>query len=345
MYDYGKIVDCLLEWYDCHKRELPWRENPDPYYVWVSEIMLQQTRVEAVKEYFRRFIQVLPDVEALAKAPQEQLLKLWEGLGYYNRVRNMQVAAKTVVEEYEGIFPSDYKELLKLKGIGNYTAGAIASIAFGQKVPAVDGNVLRVMKRLAGSYDDILKASVKKELEKQLLPIMPARSGAFNQAIMDLGAMVCIPNGQPLCTQCPLAEFCVAKAKNIVMELPVKTKKKPRKIEEKTILLLEYQGKYAIRKRKQKGLLAGMWELPSVEGKCTKEEIERILTPENTEISVQQLGDYVHIFSHIEWHMTGYGIVLQKIPDTEEDYVWVTIDELRKQYAVPTAFSAYLEGL
>lgn len=344
MYDYSKIAAPLLEWYDCHKRDLPWRKNANPYYVWVSEIMLQQTRVEAVKDYFRRFIQALPSVEALAEAPEEQLLKLWEGLGYYNRVRNMQQAAKTVMEEYQGVFPADYEELLKLKGIGTYTAGAIVSIAYGQKVPAVDGNVLRVMKRLAGSYDDILKASVKKELEKQLLPIMPERAGAFNQAIMDLGAMVCIPNGQPLCEQCPLEKMCIARKRGIVMELPVKTKKKARKIEEKTILLLECQGKYAIRKRRAKGLLAGMWELPSVEGKCSRKEIEKILSKDNDEVFVRELGDSVHIFSHIEWHMTGYGISLPK-PLHTEGYVWVTPEELQEQYAVPAAFSVYLETL
>lgn len=341
MYDYGKIVEDLLNWYDSHARVLPWRSDPKPYYVWVSEIMLQQTRVEAVKEYFKRFIEALPTVEALAGASEEQLLKLWEGLGYYNRVRNMQAAAITVVEEYGGTIPSDYEELLTLKGIGSYTAGAIASIAYGKRVPAVDGNVLRVMKRLSGSYDDIGKASVKKELETTLAAIMPERAGAFNQAVMDLGAMVCIPNGQPLCNECPLLKHCEAKKKNIEMELPVKAKKKARRVEEKTILLLEYQGKYALRKRAAKGLLAGLWELPSIEGKCSKKELMKLLKEEMQETTVVELGEGVHIFSHVEWAMIGYRISLAE-PLDQPDYVWATPKELQEVYAVPTAFSKYL---
>ena len=232
-YDYRKIIPDLLQWYDENKRSLPWREEKNPYYTWVSEIMLQQTRVEAVKEYFLRFIGALPEVRDLAYAPEEQLLKLWEGLGYYNRVRNLSVAAKTIVEEKGGNFPDTYEEILELKGVGSYTAGAIASIAFGEQVPAVDGNVLRVMKRLAGSYDDIQKAKTKKDMEEQLKPIIPKRAGDFNQAIMDLGAMICIPNGRPLCEECPLAKHCQAKKLGLQQELPVKTKKKGRKIVKK----------------------------------------------------------------------------------------------------------------
>jgi A/G-specific adenine glycosylase len=343
MYDYNKIVEDLLKWYDAHARDLPWRREPKPYYVWVSEIMLQQTRVEAVKGYFTRFIEALPNIEALANAPEEQLLKLWEGLGYYNRVRNLQKAAITVMEEFHGELPADYKELLTLKGIGTYTAGAIASIAYGIQVPAVDGNVLRVMKRLAGSYDDIMKASVKKEMEQTLSSVVPVRAGAFNQAIMDLGALVCIPNGMPLCEQCPLAAHCIAREKGIQLELPVKTKKKSRRIEEKTILLLEYQGKYAIQKRANKGLLAGLWELPSVEGKYSEQEIRTILKEENQQADIYELGAGQHIFSHIEWSMVGYHIILEK-PIEEDTYVWATKQELQDMYAIPTAFSIYLKG-
>lgn len=344
MYNYEKIIEDLLTWYDEHARVLPWRSNPMPYYVWVSEIMLQQTRVEAVKEYFKRFIKVLPDVEALANASEEQLLKLWEGLGYYNRIRNMQAAAITIIEEYDGVIPSKYEELLKLKGIGSYTAGAIASIAYGKRVPAVDGNVLRVMKRLAGSYDDIGKVSVKRELEEKLTAIMPERAGAFNQAVMDIGAMVCIPNGQPLCEECPLLKHCEAKKQNIVMELPVKAKKKARRVEEKTILLIEYQGKYALRKRVAKGLLAGLWELPSVEGKWERKDIGKFLREQNQKIKVEELGEAVHIFSHIEWDMTGYRIILSE-PLIEKEYVWATPKELEEVYAVPTAFAKYLKQI
>ena len=344
MYNYGKIVEDLLAWYDEHARVLPWRSNPKPYYVWVSEIMLQQTRVEAVKEYFKRFIEALPDVETLANASEEKLLKLWEGLGYYNRVRNMQAAAITIMEEYKGTIPSEYDELLKLKGIGSYTAGAISSIAYGKRVPAVDGNVLRVMKRLAGSYDDIGKASVKKDLEETLGAIMPERAGAFNQAVMDIGAMVCIPNGQPLCEECPLAKYCEARKQDIVMELPVKVKKKARRVEEKTILLIEYQGKYALRKRAARGLLAGLWELPSVEGKCSRKEIGTVLKRQMKEMKVEELGEAVHIFSHIEWDMTGYRISLAE-PLEQADYVWASPQEVQEVYAVPTAFSKYLKQM
>lgn len=339
-YDYKGIVEPLLNWYAIHKRTLPWRVSGNPYYTWVSEIMLQQTRVEAVKGYFARFITELPTVEALAKAPEEQLLKLWEGLGYYNRVRNMQSAAITIMEQYEGKIPEDYETLKKLKGIGNYTAGAIASIAYGKPVPAVDGNVLRVMKRLAGSYEDITKTSVKTDLEKQLLPVMPEQAGAFNQAIMDLGAMVCLPNGKPLCESCPLNEQCMANLLGIQQELPVKAPKKARKMEEKTILLLECNGKYAIRKREKKGLLAGLWELPSVEGKCEKEELYEILKEDEQKAKITALGEAKHIFSHVEWSMVGYAISLEE-PLGKEDLLWISAEELREQYAIPTAFSAY----
>lgn len=345
MYEYSKIVEPLLAWYDTNGRELPWRSYPTPYYVWVSEIMLQQTRVEAVKGYFKRFIAELPTIEDLAKASEDKLLKLWEGLGYYNRVRNMQQAAITVMEQHNGELPQDYDTLLTLKGIGSYTAGAILSIAYGQQRPAVDGNVLRVMKRLAGSYDDILKTSVKTDMERQLLSIIPKRAGAFNQAVMDLGAMVCIPNGAPLCNQCPLVAYCQANKKKIQIELPVKTKKKPRRVEEKTILLLEYQGKYALHKRAKKGLLAGLWELPSVNGKCSKDEIAHILEQEGRTGRITELGPAKHIFSHVEWSMVGYQVTLLESLEAKEEYVWITPEELEREYAVPTAFSAYTKKI
>ena len=341
MYDYGVIVEDLLQWYDENARILPWRSEPKPYYIWVSEIMLQQTRVEAVKGYFARFIKELPDVAALASVEEDVLLKLWEGLGYYNRARNLQVAAKTIMEEYGGEIPKDYEKLQKLKGIGSYTAGAIASIAYGIPVPAVDGNVLRVMKRLSGSYDDIIKASVKKELEKELTKIMPKRSGAFNQAVMDLGAMVCIPNGRPLCEECPLKKHCIAYKKDIVMELPVKTPKKKRRIEEKTILVLEYEGKFALHKREDKGLLAGLWEFPNIPGKLETNSLEEIVKDKNYIVRV--LGESKHIFTHLEWHMTGYHIQLNQKPD--KDYIWISAEELVGNYAIPTAFSAYVKRI
>lgn len=309
-HDYTMIIEDLVTWFRKNARELPWRSNPKPYYVWVSEIMLQQTRVEAVKEYFKRFITELPDIKSLAEAPEEKLLKLWEGLGYYNRVRNLQKAAITIMEQYEGELPADYKKLLSLSGIGSYTAGAIGSIAYGIPIPAVDGNVLRVTKRISGSYDDITKASIKKELEEDLLAIMPKeKPGDFNQALMELGAMVCIPNGKPLCEKCPVRQHCIGFQKNIMMELPVKPPKKARKVEEKTVFVIEYQNKYALHKRAEKGLLAKLWELPNVESKWSIEKLEQWLEENGIEeYELELLGDAKHIFSHIEWHMLGYAI-------------------------------------
>ena len=228
----NEIVQPLISWYRQNKRILPWRDQKNAYYTWVSEIMLQQTRVEAVKPYFLRFIGELPDVKALAECPEEKLMKLWEGLGYYNRVRNMQTAAQNVVSEYSGILPASYEELLALKGIGSYTAGAIASIAYDIPVPAVDGNVLRVFSRITEDRQDIMKQSVRRQVEEKLLGIMPKEApGDFNQALMELGAVVCVPNGPARCTECPVAAFCRAYHHGIVDELPVKAPKKKRTIE------------------------------------------------------------------------------------------------------------------
>ena len=215
--DLGEIPKPLLKWYDENRRILPWREEPTPYRVWVSEIMLQQTRVEAVKPYFERFMKALPDIQALAEAEEETLLKLWEGLGYYNRVRNLQKAAIQIMEDYGGQMPLDYEELLKLKGIGSYTAGAVSSIAGGRAVPAVDGNVLRVVSRVREDERLITDAKVKAAVEEDLKKVMPIdRPGDFNQAMMEIGACVCIPNGAPHCEECPLSEF----AKRIFMTAP-----------------------------------------------------------------------------------------------------------------------------
>ena len=243
----------LLHWYDYNKRILPWRENKDPYRIWISEIMLQQTRVEAVKPYFDRFMEVLPTVYDLAKVDDDRLMKLWEGLGYYNRARNLKAAAQTIVEEYGGQLPADYDKLLSLKGIGMYTAGAIGSIAFELQVPAVDGNVLRVISRITEDRQDIMKQSVRRQIEENLLGIMPED---FNQALIELGATVCVPNGQPLCDQCPWDTVCKAYKEDLIDQLPVKTPKKARRIEHKTVFLLECGEQIAIHKRGDKGLLA-----------------------------------------------------------------------------------------
>ncbi|MBQ5796773.1 MAG: A/G-specific adenine glycosylase, partial [Firmicutes bacterium] len=298
-----RVQEPLIAWYDGAKRDLPWRKDVTPYRVWLSEIMLQQTRVEAGKDYFLRFTAELPEVEDLANVPDDQLMKLWEGLGYYNRARNLKKAAGIIVEKYSGELPSTYEELLELPGIGPYTAGAISSIAFGRQRPAVDGNVLRVVMRLLGRYDDIAKDSTKKDVEAALLEVMTVgtsheRPGDFNQSLMELGATVCIPNGQPHCEDCPWKDDCVALTKGIQMELPVKQTKKKRRIEEKKVLILrDEEGRILLHRRDEKGLLAGLWELPSVEGDLSN----------FVEIcDLTEIGTAIHIFSHVEWHMTGY---------------------------------------
>lgn len=346
--DYSFMINDLLDWYDTNARELPWRNQSNPYYTWVSEIMLQQTRVEAVKGYFARFIEALPTIQDLANAKEDELLKLWEGLGYYNRVRNMQKAAITVVEQYNGELPRDYKALLSLSGIGTYTAGAIGSIAYQLPVPAVDGNVLRVTKRLTGSYDDITLPKVKKELEEDMLKVMPkTRSGDLNQALMDLGATICIPNGKPLCMQCPLKDKCKAYKENLTEELPVKSSKKGRKIQEKTVILFYCNGEYALHKRPDKGLLAGLWEFPNMDEALSIPKLEALLKSENIEdYSLELLGGGKHIFSHIEWHMIGYRVTLpSKDFELFEDLQWYSKEEIARDYAIPTAFKAYSSQL
>ncbi len=349
-YDYKEVVPYLLHWFDYNARILAWRENPKPYYVWISEIMLQQTRVEAVKSYFDRFTRELPDIQSLANAKEDKLLKLWEGLGYYSRVRNLQKAAIILMESYGGELPASYEELLALPGIGEYTAGAIASIAFGLSVPAVDGNVLRVMKRIAGSFDDITKTAVKKELWRDIKDIIPEdRPGDFNQSLMELGATVCLPNGKPLCEQCPVMHLCKAYHEDTMLLLPVKPQKKERRKEDRTILLLEYQDRYAIRKRMEKGLLYGLWELPGIESKVNKEKILQLLTDFGMDsIEITPMKEAKHIFSHVEWDMSGYHIRLKELPteySKENSIVWASTSELTDIYSIPNAFMAFTKDI
>ncbi len=342
-YDYSEIVPYLLHWYDRNARILRWREEPKPYYVWVSEIMLQQTRVEAVKGYFDRFLAELPDIQALAEAEEEKILKLWEGLGYYNRVRNMQKAAQVVMEQYGGELPADYEALKKLPGIGSYTAGAIASIAFGIQEPSVDGNVLRVLKRIAASFDDITKEKVKKELEEDIRRIMPKeRPGDFNQSLMELGATVCLPNGKPLCEQCPVMHLCKAFHQGVELQIPVKPPKKERKLEELTVFVIKQNCKNApeivLHKRPDTGLLSGMWELPNEEGHLKEAEVQ-VLFPA---AEINRLPDGKHIFSHVEWRMWCYEIRLKEavgLPEQiEQDTKSFTLQEIKEQISIPSAF-------
>lgn len=344
-----RIAAPLLAWYDRGRRILPWRESPTPYHVWISEIMLQQTRVEAVKPYYDRFLETLPDIESLAGVEEEKLLKLWEGLGYYNRARNLKKAAEKIVIDYEGQMPGEYEELIKLQGIGSYTAGAISSIAFCKAVPAVDGNVLRILARLRMDERDILDARVKKEIEAELSEVMPKqRPGDFNQALMELGAMVCVPNGAPKCGDCPWTAFCEAKKAGRIMEFPHKAPKKARKIEKKTILVIRDEDKVALHKRAAKGLLAGMYEFPSMEGERTQEEVLAYLkTLGLVLVRIENLPFSKHIFTHKEWHMTGYAVRVDELERMQPkgNLLFVTPDEIEKEYPVPSAFAAYMDSV
>lgn len=341
-----EIISPLLEWYRRNKRILPWRDRNNAYYTWVSEIMLQQTRVEAVKPYFLRFISELPDVQALAECPEEKLLKLWEGLGYYNRVRNMQEAAKTIKEKYNGRLPEAFEALMSLKGIGSYTAGAIASIAYGIPVPAVDGNVLRVITRLTEDSGDVAKQSVKKRIEAELLKLMPEECpGDFNQALMELGAVVCVPNGQAKCGQCPLAELCGAYAHGTIDEFPVKTAKAARTIEKRTVFVIQDGERTAISRRPDKGLLAGMYQLPNEEGHFSKKDALNFVERMGLEaLYIEKLKPAKHIFSHIEWRMNAYRIRVSALNSTEnQEYIFADREQINREYAIPSAFGAYIK--
>lgn len=333
------IIKPLVKWYQENKRDLPWRREVTPYHIWVSEIMLQQTRVEAVKEYYVRFMKVLPSIHDLANVEEDRLLKLWQGLGYYNRARNLQKAAKIIEEKYHGEFPSSYLEVLSLPGIGSYTAGAILSIAFQQPLPAVDGNVLRVLSRVLGNFDDITQQDTKRKMELLLRNILKSTFVSdFNQGLMELGAMICIPNGTPKCESCPLQKHCIAYQNHLTSKLPVQREKKSRKREDKTVLLFKCQNQYAIRKRPSKGLLANMYEFPNIEGHYEETQLKEWL--KQNHISYQKilsLSPQKHIFTHVEWHMIGY---LVECDTKSEDYLWKDIQEL-DQYSIPNALQYY----
>jgi len=324
----------LLAWYRENARDLPWRRESTPYRVWVSEIMLQQTRVTAVLGYFAKFMETFPTVQALAEAPEDQLMKCWQGLGYYSRARNLQKAARQIVEQFSGRFPADYADIRALAGVGDYTAAAIASICFGQPTPAVDGNLLRVSARIMGDDTDITSARGKKHFTDALAQVIPLDfPGRFNQAMMDLGATVCLPNGVPRCEVCPAADFCRAFQEGRTAELPVRPAKKPRRVEERRVYFLFYEKKVALRRRPEKGLLAGLWEYPNA---LTTAPLEVELGGEELEFA----GTGVHIFTHVEWRMTAVKCHLPS-PALPEGYVWAKWQELRERYAVPSAFAAF----
>lgn len=342
-FNLNQITEPLLSWYEKHARVLPWREQITPYRVWVSEIMLQQTRVEAVKPYFERFMNALPTIRDLAECEEDRLLKLWEGLGYYNRVRNLQLAAQTVMSQYNGNLPADYDKLLSLKGIGHYTAGAICSIAYGIPIPAVDGNVLRVIMRVAADDSDIMKQSTKNIVEQALRQIIPTEhADSFNQALMELGATVCLPNGEPLCDQCPWNRFCEAKKQGIWSQLPVKKKAKSRRVENRTILIIRDGDKIVLHKRPDKGLLAGLYEFPNLPGHASQDEaVSAVRKMKLNPLHIQKLEDAKHIFSHVEWHMQGYMVRVDSLTRENADLLFIDTESAEKEYPIPSAFAAY----
>lgn len=366
----ARMTECLMKWYAVHRRILPWREDPTPYHVWVSEIMLQQTRVEAVKGYYTRFLEAFPDIPSLAAAPEDHYMKLWEGLGYYSRVRNLHRGAAEVLEQFDGRMPGSCSALRQLSGIGPYTAAAIASIAFGERVPAVDGNLLRVFARLTAFSENIKTERARKQASDFYLRWMPEglapsaaanasggaassvsakpsfpnhTPGAFNQALMDLGAMVCLPNQLPHCSDCPLQKFCAAHRCGQETAYPVMPEKKARRVEDRTVFLIYDAGRIVIGKRPPKGLLAGLYEFPNAEGVLSEDEALRYVTALGfTALRIRPLPPAKHIFSHIEWHMRGYAILADELTPFESDrLLLVSRQELDAHYSIPSAFSAY----
>ncbi len=340
---FERLPSELLPWYRENRRDLPWRRTSDPYAIWLSEIMLQQTRVEAVKGYYARFLSELPNIEALASCDDDRLHKLWEGLGYYSRVRNLKKAAQIIMDMHGGVFPREYDQILALPGIGEYTAGAIASIAFGQKTPAVDGNVLRIIARLTDDATPIDLPAFKKSVRQRLGAIYPEEAGDFTQALIELGATVCGPNWEPRCQECPCREFCLAHQRGTQKELPVKSPKKEKKVEKKTVLILSCDGRIALEKRAEQGLLAGLWQFPNVPGTLELEEVlEKLLSWGLRPKEVYRQVERSHIFTHIRWEMRGFYLEVQ---ETAGDFVWLSAAQVKEMAALPTAFRQFWEGM
>lgn len=338
------IQEALLGWYDKNARSLPWRSRATPYNVWVSEIMLQQTRVETVIPYFDRFIKEIPDIERLASVPDEKLFKLWEGLGYYSRARNLKKAASVIMNKFGGVLPSDIRDLKSLPGIGPYSAGAIASIAFQSRECAVDGNVRRVAARLLNRADAAEK-SAQKETEAFVLGLVPLnRPGDFNQALMELGAVVCVPNAAPMCGMCPVSRFCEGYMQGTAPDIPSKAIKQKKKKQLKTVLVIKAEDRIALRKRPAEGILSELWELPNVPGHLSPEECARLTEELGLDvIKFNVLKPYKHIFTHLEWMISGFYIQAQSLRDIT-GWVWATREEIRELYSIPAAFNHYLNN-
>ena len=339
----SQLPEALLPWYDAGHRDLPWRRDREPYHIWLSEIMLQQTRVEAVKGYYARFLDALPSIADLAQCDDDALHKLWEGLGYYSRVRNLKKAAIAIMDHHGGDFPATFKEVLALPGIGDYTAGAICSIAFGLPTPAVDGNVLRVVARITNDDTPIDLPAYKKAVRERLEAIYPDRAGDFTQALMELGATLCGPNWAPRCGECPCRDFCLARKNGTAETLPVKLPKKGRRMEDMTLFIASCDGRYAIRKRPGTGLLADLWEFPHVPGKLdTADALAAAQQFGLKPVEIFRSLDRKHIFTHIQWQMRGYFL---EVTECTEGLVWLTAEEIRRDAALPTAFRQFWEEI
>ena len=339
----SRLPEVLLPWYDAGHRDLPWRRDREPYHIWLSEIMLQQTRVEAVKGYYARFLEALPTIEALSQCDDDALHKLWEGLGYYSRVRNLKKAAIQVMANHGGVFPNTFKEVLALPGIGDYTAGAICSIAFDLPTPAVDGNVLRVISRITEDDTPIDLPAYKKEVRERLAAVYPERAGDFTQALMELGATLCGPNWKPRCGECPCREFCGGHLHGTAENFPVKLPKKGRKTEDMTVFIASCDGRYAIEKRPETGLLAGLWQFPHVPGML--DTAAALTAAESLGLKPREILRSVerkHIFTHIEWKMLGYYLEVSQCGGSLE---WRTAEEIRRDAALPTAFRQFWEEI
>lgn len=352
--------DALLEFCRASARDLPWRRSVTPYRVWVSEIMLQQTRAEVVTRYYERFLSELPNVRALAEVSDDRLAKLWEGLGYYRRASLMKRAAEVIVERHGGELPSDYASLRALPGFGDYTAAAVASFAFGLRAPAVDGNLLRVLARLFRVEENVLSgktAAALRELAFRMLP--DEKDGAnggerylydgyasaeWNQAMMELGAQICLPNTQPKCRQCPLSAYCIACADGCAERLPIRESTLKRKEEARTVLRVTDGERYLLHRRAGKGLLAGLYEFPNVEGALNEQEAQKAVMERGFAVrSLKALAPARHVFTHLTWHLTGYEIIVDPISSESlpEDFFAPTKESLYRDYSIPGAFAAY----
>ena len=337
-----EVVTELLNWYDKNKRILPWRQDKAPYHVWISEIMLQQTRIEAVLSYYERLMKELPDISSLAKVSEDKLLKLWEGLGYYNRARNLKKAAMIIEKQFHGIFPNTYSEIIQLPGIGEYTASAISSICFNEKQVTVDGNVMRVFTRFYNDSSNISKESTKKMIHEKLLSVIPKDAGKFNEGLMELGEVICIPNGKPKCEMCPLKRHCKSYKNSNYFFYPVRDDKKIKEEIDMTVIIPIYDNKIFIRKRRDHGLLHGLYEFPNVVGKKDLEDIHLLGSEFGQVKDIQKSICYTHVFTHKKWKMQAYFIFLESVCCKDLFY---SISEIENIFALPTAFTPFLYAL